>query len=435
MSPSSQTPIAQRSAAARRRAGRCASTVVLLLLVITGCLSGTVAPDQGPPSVDDRPLPSFEQLKRGDFEGILHGAGPLWSRDEYEGYLHALEGTPPLIVRHGVNLAPARGTFTERLQGVLDDLALYDAIPLLTIQFNRPSATRAPEGLDEEVARGDYDERIAILADAMAALETPAFLRIGAEVNGPWNGYSPEHYPAAYRRVVSIFRERDVERVIFVWNCKLQLQPEHPYGAFYPGDDVVDWWSIDLFGEDFQLPGLREEVNAFLADARKRGKPVMVPECAPSTMDPDERYTWIYWFARFFELLNNDPQLKAFCYSSRDFARKDVVLADWGNMRIDQAGVLDRYRKELSRAQYVHGPSPWTTAQVSLPPEAKAPRRAVDRDADKRTRVRSERAPKNERAPKSESAPESESVPESESAPENEGALENEGAPPRRQRQ
>ena len=359
----------------------------LPVLVLLGALLTAAAPDPVP--ADRLPIPTVEQLRTGAFEGVLHGTGPLWGRDEHDAYREALADTPPLILRLGINLTPPRHSYEAMLGVLRDDLRTYaDEIPLVTIQFHLKRGDRPTIGYDGQVAAGDHDERIAALADTLVEHGGPVFVRVGAEVNGPWNGYDPQHFSAAYRRIVRLFRERG-DDFIFVWNCKMISRPQFRYRSFYPGDDVVDWWSLDLFGEDFTDPHIRKRGLLFLGDARKAGKPVMIPECAPSELDIDERYTWMHWFVPFFELLENDDNVKAFCYSNRDFARRDVTLTHWGDMRIDRSENLERYRNHLARRIFVHGPAP--VPEGVLPPESDRPRLRLKRlnsiEANERARA------------------------------------------------
>ena len=359
---------------------RCLALRLLSAFALLGAAALAQTPAATPPSDDRLPIPGLEQLRSGAFEGVLHGTGPLWGRDEHDAYLEALADTPPLILRLGINLTPPRHSYEAMLAVLRDDLRAYaDEIPLVTIQFHLKRGDRPTIGYDGQVAAGDHDERIAALADTLVEHGGPVFVRVGAEVNGPWNGYTPEHFPAAYRRIVKLFRERG-DSFIFVWNCKMITRPQFRYRDFYPGDDVVDWWSLDLFGEDFTDPAVRKRGTLFLGDARRHGKPVMIPECAPSELDIDERYTWQHWFAPFFELLENDLNVKAFCYSNRDFARRDVTLTHWGDMRIDRSENLERYRNHLKRRIFIHGPAP--VPEGVLPPESDRPRLRLKRLQD-----------------------------------------------------
>jgi len=116
--------------------------------------------------------------------------------------------------------------------------------------------------------------------------------------------------------------------------------------AFYPGDQHVDWWGIDLFDP---LSFQSESTLDFMATASERGYPVMIGEAAPRGpgIEPDSG-AWERWFRPFFRFVRGQPGVKAFCYIS------------WyvGNTRIAaDLDVLQRYRDELDDDNYLHATS------------------------------------------------------------------------------
>lgn len=310
---------------------------------------------------------SFAQLKSGQFQGILHCTGPMWSPEEHAGYLQAFARTPSLMVRHGLNLAPSpRFNFTQLLENIAANMDRFsNELPLLSISFNT-IRNKIRVGLDADVAAGRFDQNIEQLAQLVSSRRVPVFIRIGPEANGYWNGYTPEFFQQAFRRIVDIFKTQGADNAIFMWNYKAVSDKNAiaPYIDFYPGDDVVDWWSIDLFKNDFLNPAIKQKVKTFLTDAAARGKPVIIPESAPSTLDigapmgasSSPQTTWETWFVPYFDLINGDPNVKAFCYSNRDFFKNDVKLKEWGNLRIDQSPLKQLYQQELLKPQYIHQP-------------------------------------------------------------------------------
>jgi len=348
-----------------RRAVLC----TFLGLVVGGCGEPTdpaTAPDRGgdpdPPAGTDLVLPfTLEELRAGSIDRILHCSGPLFNPEEHEGYLETFAGTAPIMVRFDMSLTPtARFTPEEKLEQLRTILETYPfELPHLTLTFTRRLADGTAEGLDAELAAGEFDDLITDIAGIVRNTEVPSFVRIGSEFNGFWNGYSPESFPAAFRRVVDLFRAAGADNAIFNWNYKAWQGDPNPFLAFYPGDDYVDWWSIDLFTSDFEVPAVKSQAEAFLAEAAARGKPVIIPESAPNTMDLEDPQSWERWFVPYFELVRGDSNIKGFCYSNRNFEKNDVTLTDWGNMRIDQSQTLaPLYREELRRPVYQHRVSP-----------------------------------------------------------------------------
>ena len=158
-------------------------------------------------------------------------------------------------------------------------------------------------GIDHEVASGSrYDSRLEDLARIVREFGKPVTVRIGGEFSGWWNGYHPYAYPKAFRKIVAMFRAAKVDNAAFVW-CYEPAAPgdfdernEAGEYRWFPGADVIDWFSIDWFNrEDFTGPltgGRRGgELTAhgrtqkFLDMAATYRKPVMIAESGPARYD------------------------------------------------------------------------------------------------------------------------------------------------------
>jgi len=342
---------------------------VLLGLAVTACGddSGPLTVpdpsdggDPAPPSGTELVSPfTLEELRAGSIDRILHCSGPLFDPEEHEGYLQTFTQTVPVMVRFDMSLTPtARFTPEEKLEQLRTLLETYAfELPHLSLTFTSRLPDGTVDGLDDDLAVGALDDLVIGIAGIVRDSGVPFFVRIGSEFNGFWNGYSPATFPAAFRRVVDLFRAEGADNAIFNWNYKAWQGDPTPYMAFYPGDEYVDWWSIDLFTSDFEVPAVKSQAEAFLADAAARGKPVIIPESAPNGMDLEDPESWERWFVPYFALVRGDPNVKGFCYSNRNFAKNDVRLTDWGNMRIDESGTLaPLYQEELRRPVYQHGP-------------------------------------------------------------------------------
>ena len=83
----------------------------------------------------------------------------------------------------------------------------------------------------------------------------PFFLRFDAEMNGfwfPWsegvNGNRPGQFVAAWRHVHDIFTQVGATNATWVWCPYVNSKPEMgPIAPYYPGDEYVDWTSLDGF--------------------------------------------------------------------------------------------------------------------------------------------------------------------------------------------
>jgi len=117
------------------------------------------------------------------------------------------------------------------------------------IGLSMTGSRKPEEHYQHKVAAGELDAQIDQFCAGLKGLGRPAFIRIGYEFNGHWNGYKPATYKAAFRRVTGKIRKAGLEDVATVW-CFGSGAKNLEFMSFYPGDDVVDWWAIDLFEVD-----------------------------------------------------------------------------------------------------------------------------------------------------------------------------------------
>jgi hypothetical protein len=272
---------------------------------------------------------------------------------EYEDYVDAFSGRPPAMWVHYYSLIDSRFTPAEKL-GELDGwLAEYGGIPFLGISYTQSNLDGSNTGWDPEVAAGDFDDELRDIARALAADGRPYFVRPGFEFNGVWNNYQPTTYRDAFVRIRTLFLEEGATNAIWVWNSH-PAGNVAPYMDFYPGDEQVDWWGINLFGAAFDSGSQLAFTASFLADAAARGKPVMLPETIPHKFHLlDDPTTWDAWFVPYFDLIQTEG-VGAFCYSNRDYT-KVPAWSDWGDLRIDQSPLKDEWEGVLGQNWVVNG--------------------------------------------------------------------------------
>jgi hypothetical protein len=138
---------------------------------------------------------------------------------------------------------------------------------------------------------------------------------------------------------------------------------------FYPGDEWVDWWGVDVFSED---EFARPQLAAFLDAARAHRKPVMLGETTPRHVGVlDGARSWDRWFGPMIALLQARPEIKAICYINWDWAEWSDRLGfdwrDWGDARINRdATVRERWVRALSAPVFLNA----TTGGSALPVRA-----------------------------------------------------------------
>lgn len=301
------------------------------------------------------PAPVREYLPRAFYgakfepeEGILHGAGQHGPH-AFLTYARLFEegGHRPLIVMEytGVN-----HNLELNLRNLASQMELYESeigyvLPQLGLSMT--SDGNPEHAYEHKVAAGEHDGNLRRAFAFWESTGRPLFLRIGYECNGPWNGYSPEEYIPAFRRVSDIAREVAPTTIATVWCVEGGLW--NNAREYYPGDAYVDWMAIDIFGA-----GHIEHADNFLELARAHGKPVMIGESTPRGLTVGKDEVWAEWFEPFFALIARSPGIKATGYIHWDWALH-VAFTQWGDARIDQdPEVLRRYRAEKAHPLYRH---------------------------------------------------------------------------------
>ena len=217
------------------------------------------------------------------------------------------------------------------------------------------------------------------------------FVRPGFEFNGSWFPYHAYQYPRAFRKIFDRFRTLGADSTAFLW-CYYTAAPadfdsvDASGARWYPGDDYVDWFSLDLFNSrDFHPDSANSKrgqltnkgkSEKFLAMARAKNKPVFLSEVSAAgtniTTDPvDGLVDWNAWFEPFFRFLAGHPEVKGYNYTNWDWSQYGQ-WKEWGDSRIEiNPVILNKYRTEMRTARYIHLPysgqsNPQLPAQVRL---------------------------------------------------------------------
>jgi hypothetical protein len=193
------------------------------------------------------------------------------------------------------------------------------------------------------IAAGAEDTTIRTQAQAARAFGHPMFLVFHHEpydesVNTTWG--TPADFVAAYRRVVSIFRQEGALNVAFVLVLTSWDYTQDRADAFYPGPDVIDWIAADPYNwhqRDGRWDSLESVARDFYEWGSRTGKPLMLAEWG-STEDPANPARKAAWYAEAAQTLAEWPNIKAAVYFNN--------LHDGYDWRIDtSAASLDAFRR------------------------------------------------------------------------------------------
>jgi len=292
--------------------------------------------------------------------GIIHGAGqdPQSYRD-YSALFDAAH-RPAMLMTY-IGITGGASYVLDWQHQVQDALASLAGQPTtLQIGLNLTAGKDDGSGRADRVAAGDYDAAIDAFVAALQRFGVPAWVRIGYEFEGAWNGYSPEGYVSAFRYITERIRAAGLDEVATVWCAAggsagwLEFDRLMQY---YPGDDYVDWWGVDTFSED-------ELANPWLAAfydlAASHRKPVMIGEATPRYVGANRGLeSWNRWFKPFFEMVRAHPEIKAISYINWDWVYWSDALGfswhDWEDARLQKDPLVrDLYVEELSRPIWIH---------------------------------------------------------------------------------
>lgn len=102
----------------------------------------------------------------------------------------------------------------------------------------------------QSVAAGKYDAQLRQLAGQAKSYGKPLVLGWAAEMNGPWYswGYThvtPAQYIAAWRHVVSVFRQAGASNVTWLWTVNAETPGVSGAAQWWPGAQYVGEVGID----------------------------------------------------------------------------------------------------------------------------------------------------------------------------------------------
>ncbi len=218
------------------------------------------------------------------------------------------------------------------------------------------------QNAERDVSQGMRDPEIVLMMDTIREANKPALIRIGYEFNNPWATYDPSLYIMSFRKVVDRLREAHLDQAATVWNATAAGFAGPNFMRWYPGDDVVDWWGINLFDmADFDKP----ELAMFLNKAREHRKPVIICEASPvlqtatpgHVRGPKTDAEASAWYGKLAALIREHPEIQAVVVISVDWRRLKAILpgAGWPDARIERwPGAVSIWKKALADRRFIN---------------------------------------------------------------------------------
>jgi hypothetical protein len=165
------------------------------------------------------------------------------------------------------------------------------------------------------IESGAYDSLIRQRAQEIKAVGKPIFLEWRWEMDRPnlrSQIHSAADYIAAWKHIRGTFAQQHVDNVAWVWCPTSRGFASGEAGAFYPGDNAVDWICTDAYPGPGPHRSFADVVRPFLAWSSHHPKPIMIGEYGvPLSYPPQERARWLRSAALTAQ---GDPQIKALVY-------------------------------------------------------------------------------------------------------------------------
>ncbi len=100
------------------------------------------------------------------------------------------------------------------------------------------------------IAAGEYDSYLRSYADSVRDFGQPVIIGFGHEMNAPWYSWGYQHvhpktFVAAWRHVVTVFRDQGADNVTWLWTINQDLSSTGPVASWWPGGSYVTWVGID----------------------------------------------------------------------------------------------------------------------------------------------------------------------------------------------
>jgi len=202
----------------------------------------------------------------------------------------------------------------------------------------------------DNINSGNTDESIVDLANWIKNAARPVFLRIGYEFDGPWNGYDPEKFKAAWIYIVKKFDANEVRNVAFVWQSA-GINTAN-IERWYPGDQYVNWLAYSHF--DGPNPG--QSIRNF---ANLHNKPIMIAEATPRVdlKDGSGDTYWENWYSPLFSSIYANDKIKALAYINANWDSQSMWNGQgWGDSRIQvNEAVKTKWEAELAGDNWIFG--------------------------------------------------------------------------------
>lgn len=231
----------------------------------------------------------------------------------------------------------------------VQEVTSLGAVPEITWEPWDPALGTAQTRFSmSSIAAGRHDAYVKSWARAAAAFGRPVRIRFAHESNGTWypwavgvNGTTASQYAAAWRRVVTLFRNAGATNVSFVWCPNIPFAGTPDLAGIYPGDAYVGAVGLDGYNwgtsQSWSQWGSFTDVFASgVAQLRSfTAKPIVLGEVGCSEVGGDKAA----WIADMFTVLDAHPEVTGFTWFNADKETDWRVESTQASLDAFRAGV------------------------------------------------------------------------------------------------
>ena len=184
-----------------------------------------------------------------------------------------------------------------------------------------------------DVARGKFDKALSAQARGIASLKVPVFLTFEQEANQKTKlgvvGNAAD-FRAAWRHLHDLYQAAGATNAVWTWVMTGSAKNLARAASLWPGNDVVDWISWNVYNQsgchsgsvdESKYKSFAQELRPFYDFVKKRGpsigmdphKPMMISETGSVKYINDPQLT-ADWYASIAPTLRRFPQVKAVAF-------------------------------------------------------------------------------------------------------------------------
>ena len=148
-------------------------------------------------------------------------------------------------------------------QVTAEEIRARGAVPFIRLHMRSENRQKYVDPLYtlDNINAGMFDADLRAWADGAKQFGTALIVQYGTEVNGdwyPWSapyngliGVGPTKFREAFRHIVEVRRAEGATNIVWALHLNMENwpadEPGNNAGAYYPGDDVVDWIGFSMY--------------------------------------------------------------------------------------------------------------------------------------------------------------------------------------------